>query len=277
MSPKKSRDNDLKRQCATKPKKPFHITCTNDTTDATLLTLERYANKRALKHFKKGLSQTNTEWCHNLDELRMASWPNQLDKQRGVRDLSPSRCLSLPFEETAEKMFIVLRSWSASVTPCPTTSTRVGAAWTVLIWLRAKWGTLRETGADCFGLSLFEYRRGKLFHWTSKKQDECIRTKIKLSNHDKVTKIYRLRMRRKFSKYVCPLHEVTLTRHKLRRTKSSSYWVPQCHELRIQMWFIVCALPCSARPTSLGERCGFRETRKLKFPTLQISGSQSHV
>ena len=34
------------------------------------------------------------------------------------------------------------------------------------------------------------------FHWTSKKQDECIRTKIKLSNHDKVTKIYRLRMRR---------------------------------------------------------------------------------
>ena len=42
------------------------------------------------------------------------------------------------------------------------TSTYVGAAWTVLIWLRAKWGNLRETGADCFGLSLFEYRRGKL-------------------------------------------------------------------------------------------------------------------
>ena len=49
-----------------------------------------------------------------------------------------------------------------------TTSTYVGAASTVLIWLRAKWGTLRETGADCFGLSLFEYRRGKLFQWTSK-------------------------------------------------------------------------------------------------------------
>ena len=49
------------------------------------------------------------------------------------------------------------------------TSTYVGAAWTVLIWLRAKWGNLRETGADCFGLSLFEYRRGKLFQRTSKK------------------------------------------------------------------------------------------------------------
>ena len=110
--PRNPVNNDLRRQCATKPKKnPFHITWTNDTTDATLLTHERYANKRALKHFKKGLSQANAEKCHNLDEFRMASWPNQLDEQRGVRDFSPSRCLSLPFEETAEKMFVVLRSW----------------------------------------------------------------------------------------------------------------------------------------------------------------------
>ena len=83
--------------------------------------------------------------------------------------------------------------------------------------------------------------------------------------------------KKKFSKYVRPLHEVTLTRHKLRRTKSSSSWIRQCLELRMQMWFIVCALPCSARPTSLCEKCGFRETKKLKFPTLQSRGSKNHV
>ena len=194
----------------------------------------------------------------------MASQPNQLDEQRGVRDLSPSRCLSLPFEETAEKMFIVLRSWSASDTPCPTTSTCVGADSTVLM---AKWGTLRETGADCFGVSLWMPTwqafplNLKKTRWMHSHKNQTLRSWQSDENLP-------IENEKKFSKYVCPLHEVTLTRHKLRRTKSSSYWVPQCHELRIQMWFIVCALPCSARPTSLGERVWFSRDEEIEIPNV---------
>ena len=36
--------------------------------------------------------------------------------------------------------------------------------------------------------------------------------------------------------------------------KSSSSWVQQCHELRTQMWIILCAFPCSAPPTSTSDR-----------------------